>query len=200
MNPVKNLLEDQQKALGDNYNKTILTLKEFRQALSFSLDRAAFALAAAPYCINPVVLQKFNTLGLEISCIVHTDFDLNGIIFSHQAPLNSKIISLVKEFLFALAAAPTNTAAFGMFSDLIIYDPDNGSTYRSTDEAIVLGIPAGVVTKSIFRGVNLHQVIGIQGRAGESNAEEHVYTAMRSARVRCMRIWTRPLPASPAIT
>lgn len=77
MNPVKNLLEDQQKALGDNYNKTILTLKEFRQALSFSLDRAAFA----------------------------------------------------------LAAAPTNTAAFGMFSDLIIYDPDNGSTYRSTDEA-----------------------------------------------------------------
>lgn len=77
MNPIKNLLEEQQSALGANYNKTILTLKEFRQALSFSLDRAAFA----------------------------------------------------------LAAAPTNTAAFGMFSDLIIYDPDNGSTYRSTDEA-----------------------------------------------------------------
>ncbi len=77
MNPVMDLLKTNQEALGANYNKTILTVKEFRQALSYSLDRAAFA----------------------------------------------------------LAAAPTNSAAYGVYSSLIIYDPEQGSTYRSTDEA-----------------------------------------------------------------
>ncbi len=77
MNPVMDLLKTNQEALGENYNKTIMTVKEFRQALSYSLDRAAFA----------------------------------------------------------LAAAPTNSAAYGVYSSLIIYDPEAGDTYRSTDEA-----------------------------------------------------------------
>lgn len=77
MNPDMELLKTNQEALGANYNKTILTVKEFRQALSYSLDRAAFA----------------------------------------------------------LASAPTNSAAYGMYSSLIIYDPDTGATYRGTDEA-----------------------------------------------------------------
>ncbi len=77
MNPDMDALAANQAALGDNFNKTILTVKEFRQALSYSLDRASFA----------------------------------------------------------LAAAPTNSPAFGVYSNLIIYDPEVGSTYRSTDEA-----------------------------------------------------------------
>lgn len=77
MNPDMELLKTNQEALGANYNKTILTVKEFRQALSYSLNRAAFA----------------------------------------------------------LAAAPTNSAAYGVYSDLIIYNPETGDTYRNTDEA-----------------------------------------------------------------
>ena len=77
MNPAADALAAKQAALGDNFNKTILTVKEFRQALSYSLDRASFA----------------------------------------------------------LATAPTNSPAFGVYSSLIIYDPEVGSTYRSTDEA-----------------------------------------------------------------
>lgn len=77
MNPDMDALAANQAALGDNFNKTILTVKEFRQALSYSLDRASFA----------------------------------------------------------LATAPTNSPAFGVYSNLIIYDPEVGSTYRSTDEA-----------------------------------------------------------------
>ncbi len=77
LNPDKNALEAAQEALGENYNKTILTVKEFRQALSFSLDRSAFALATMPTC-NP---------------------------------------------------------AFGVYSDLIVSNPETGETYRSTEEA-----------------------------------------------------------------
>lgn len=77
MNPAMEQLKTNEAALGNNFNKTILTVKEFRQALSYSLDRAAFA----------------------------------------------------------LAVAPVNNAAYGVFSDLIIYDPEAGATYRSTDEA-----------------------------------------------------------------
>lgn len=77
MNPDMEALEVNQAALGDNFNKTILTVMEFRQALSYSLDRASFA----------------------------------------------------------LATAPTNSPAFGVYSSLIIYDPEVGSAYRTTDEA-----------------------------------------------------------------
>lgn len=77
MNPDPVALAANQAALGDNFNKTILTVKEFRQALSYSLDRASFC----------------------------------------------------------LATVPTNAPAFGMFSNLIIYDPEVGATYRGTDEA-----------------------------------------------------------------
>lgn len=52
LNPDMEGLTAAQEALGENFNKTILTLKEFRQALSFSLDRSAFALATLPTC-NP---------------------------------------------------------------------------------------------------------------------------------------------------
>ncbi len=48
LNPDKDALEAEQAKLGDNYNKTILTVKEFRQALSYALDRASFALATLP--------------------------------------------------------------------------------------------------------------------------------------------------------
>lgn len=77
LNPDLNALTAAQQALGANYNKTILTVKEFRQALSFALDRSAFA----------------------------------------------------------LATLPTSNAAFGVYSSMIISDPENGTTYRSNDEA-----------------------------------------------------------------
>lgn len=77
LNPDFNALKAAQEALGANYNKTILTVKEFREALSFALDRSAFALAAQPTC-NP---------------------------------------------------------AFGVYSSLIISDPEEGTTYRSNEEA-----------------------------------------------------------------
>lgn len=77
MNPDLEQLAANQAALGDNFNKTVLTIEEFRQALSYSLDRASFA----------------------------------------------------------LATAPTNSPAYGVYSSLIIYDPELGATYRNTDEA-----------------------------------------------------------------
>lgn len=48
LNPDLDALTANQKAAGENINKTILTVKEFRQALSFSLDRAAFNIACVP--------------------------------------------------------------------------------------------------------------------------------------------------------
>ncbi len=36
---------------------------------------------------------------------------------------------------FALATSPTNSPAFGVFSSLIISDPENGTAYRTTEEA-----------------------------------------------------------------
>lgn len=47
-NPDKAALETAQKAAGENINKTILTLKDFRTAMSLGIDRAAFCLATAP--------------------------------------------------------------------------------------------------------------------------------------------------------
>lgn len=76
-NPDMKGLKAGQDALGTGYNKTILTVKEFRQAMAYALDRSAFA----------------------------------------------------------LAAAPTNNAAFGLYSSLIVSNPETGETYRSTDEA-----------------------------------------------------------------
>lgn len=77
LNPNLSALTSAQEALGSGYNKTILTVKEFRQALSFSLDRAAFARA----------------------CV------------------------------------PTNNPAFGIFSNQIISDPENGTAYRTEEKA-----------------------------------------------------------------
>ncbi len=76
-NPDMDGLTAGQEALGAGYNKTIITVKEFRQAMAYALDRAAFA----------------------------------------------------------LAASPTNNAAFGVYSSLIVSNPETGETYRSTDEA-----------------------------------------------------------------
>ena len=76
-NPDYEALVIAQAKAGENINKTILTLVEFRMAMSFAMDRAKFC----------------------------------------------------------LATAPTNSAAFGLYSSLIISDPDAGIPYRDTDVA-----------------------------------------------------------------
>lgn len=77
LNPNMKALENGQAKAGKDINKTIITVPEFRQALSFALDRAAFC----------------------------------------------------------LAVAPTNNAAFGLYSKRIISDPDAGTAYRNTEVA-----------------------------------------------------------------
>ena len=47
-NPDKEALVEKQALAGDNINKTILSIIEFRQAMSFAVDRNAFALATSP--------------------------------------------------------------------------------------------------------------------------------------------------------
>ena len=47
-NPDAEALVTAQAAAGENINKTILTIKEFRQAMSYALDRNAFCLATSP--------------------------------------------------------------------------------------------------------------------------------------------------------
>lgn len=77
LSPDLDALTKAQDAMGAGYNKTILTVKEFRQAMAYALDRTAFA----------------------------------------------------------LAVSPTNNPAFGVYSELIISDPENAVSYRSNDEA-----------------------------------------------------------------
>lgn len=77
LNPTLSALQAEEANLGAGYNKTILTVKEFRQALCYALDRTAFA----------------------------------------------------------LATAPTNNAAFSVYSDLIIANPETGESYRSGEAA-----------------------------------------------------------------
>ena len=76
-NPDAEALVTAQAAAGENINKTILTIKEFRQAMSYALDRNAFC----------------------------------------------------------LATSPMNAPGFGLFSGLIISDPESGTAYRTTDVA-----------------------------------------------------------------
>ncbi|MBR3764665.1 MAG: hypothetical protein IKK57_08990, partial [Clostridia bacterium] len=47
-NPDLDALTANQAAAGENINKTILTVKEFRMAMSFAMDRQAFCLATSP--------------------------------------------------------------------------------------------------------------------------------------------------------
>ena len=49
-NPTKAALETTQAAAGDNINKTILTLVEFRQAMAYGMNRTEFSLATMPTC------------------------------------------------------------------------------------------------------------------------------------------------------
>ncbi len=77
LNPDLKALTKGQENLGAGYNKTILTVKEFRQALAYALDRSAFA----------------------------------------------------------LAVSPTNSPAFGVYSELIVADPENAISYRSNEKA-----------------------------------------------------------------
>ena len=49
-NPNKEALETTQAAAGENINKTMLTVPEFRQAMSLGMDRAKFSLATMPTC------------------------------------------------------------------------------------------------------------------------------------------------------
>ena len=76
-NPDAAALATAQAAAGENINKTILTIKEFRQAMSYALDRNAFC----------------------------------------------------------LATSPMNAPGFGLFSGLIVSDPEAGTAYRTTDVA-----------------------------------------------------------------
>ena len=76
-NPDAEALVTAQAAAGENINKTILTIKEFRQAMSYALDRNAFC----------------------------------------------------------LATSPMNAPGFGLFSGLIVSDPESGTAYRTTDVA-----------------------------------------------------------------
>lgn len=76
-NPDYAALLTMQEAAGENVNKTILTIPEFRRAMSYALDRAGFC----------------------------------------------------------LATAPTNSPAFGLYSSLIVSDPEQGIAYRSTEQA-----------------------------------------------------------------
>ena len=76
-NPDMNALITAQQAAGTGINKTILTIPEFRMAMSFALDRNAFC----------------------------------------------------------LATSPLNAPGFGLFSGLIISDPEAGTAYRTTDVA-----------------------------------------------------------------
>ncbi len=47
-NPDFDALKANQEAAGENVNKTIITVKEFRMAMSMAMDRAAFCLATSP--------------------------------------------------------------------------------------------------------------------------------------------------------
>ncbi len=59
-NPDREGLEREQEAAGANVNKTILTLEDFRRAMSLSLDRAAFCSALSP--ANRPALALFTPL------------------------------------------------------------------------------------------------------------------------------------------
>jgi ABC-type transport system substrate-binding protein len=50
-NPNKEALETKQAEAGDNKNKTILTLVEFRQAMAYGINRTDFSLATMPTCL-----------------------------------------------------------------------------------------------------------------------------------------------------
>ncbi len=76
-NPDMDALVESQAAAGTGINKTILTIPEFRMAMSYALDRNAFC----------------------------------------------------------LATSPTNAPGFGLYSGLIVSDPEAGTTYRSTEVA-----------------------------------------------------------------
>lgn len=81
-------------------DKQILSILEFRQALSFALDRSKFA----------------------------------------------------------LAVSPTNNPAFGIFSNLIVADPETGMTYRTTDEAKNVLVEFWGLKDSIGEG-NLYETV-----------------------------------------
>lgn len=59
-NPDKEALEKTQAAAGENINKTILTVKEFRQALAYGLNRSDFSLATMPTCTPAFGLMSAN--------------------------------------------------------------------------------------------------------------------------------------------
>ncbi len=50
-NPDLAALTETQANAGDNINKTILTVTEFRQAMAYGMDRTAFSLATVPTCV-----------------------------------------------------------------------------------------------------------------------------------------------------
>ncbi len=93
-NPNLGALKSMQEKEGANVNKTIITLKEFRMAMSLGLDRAKFC----------------------------------------------------------LATSPTNNAAFALYSTLIVSNPDEGTAYRTTDQAKKVLVDFWGLTEDIGAG------------------------------------------------
>ena len=93
-NPDLGALKSMQEKEGANVNKTIITLKEFRMAMSLGLDRAKFC----------------------------------------------------------LATSPTNNAAFALYSTLIVSNPDEGTAYRTTDQAKKVLVDFWGLTEDIGAG------------------------------------------------
>ena len=93
-NPNLGALKSMQEKEGANVNKTIITLKEFRMAMSLGLDRAKFC----------------------------------------------------------LATSPTNNAAFALYSTLIVSNPDEGTAYRTTEQAKKVLVDFWGLTEDIGAG------------------------------------------------
>ncbi|MBQ6671261.1 MAG: hypothetical protein IJM80_06515 [Firmicutes bacterium] len=93
-NPNLGALKSMQENEGANVNKTIITLKEFRMAMSLGLDRAKFC----------------------------------------------------------LATSPTNNAAFALYSTLIVSNPDEGTAYRTTEQAKKVLVDFWGLTEDIGAG------------------------------------------------
>jgi oligopeptide transport system substrate-binding protein len=75
LNPHLENLTANQKAAGENINKTILTIKEFRMALSLGMDRAAFIAATNPSGVPAFALYGNTIVGDPENAIFYRDTD-----------------------------------------------------------------------------------------------------------------------------
>lgn len=82
LNPDLAALEANQKTAGENINKTILTLKDFRIAISAAMNRAEFALAT-----NPVSRPAFALYGSQIVA------DPDNAVFYRDTDVAKKVVA-----------------------------------------------------------------------------------------------------------